>query len=1229
MTLHIIYNIIKCGIITSFAMKYTGYIKILFLVLLILLAVVYLSIYICVPYFLNKNDYSRVFTDIIKEQTGLIFITDNYKIKMSPKLDICLTTGNTALFYPDKKQILGINQSEINISTIYLLKKEIKISAIKANNFQFTTKILNNGKTSLQEYLEKHTKQNKNLFKFSQDIPSIFVNDYVIKIKDEKTGKKLKFTGKKFVASHNIDPRYIDISTAGSFYCIDSEFLKYKLKIAIPKVILKDFNNYFRTIHFDNLGNQQFKAAIDSNIKVHTKNNKFSYISGKTDIDDFSIKIGDKYLPPSYFHMTLDKGYAGITSKFYTNKNEITNIKANIKLTRPYSIVMKCNCPKADLQNLQKLAAALLEMLKIKNNLYDFKTYGTISADFSISSDLKKLKSNGKLVISSGKIIHKDVPFDITNVNAFIDFSNNYIKINRSSALVNNQPVRITGTVKPDATGSILISADNLDLKYLLKAFPVLKTNNNFVINSGKLSFSARLNGKLLEAKPQINAIIDDISGFDKLHKIKFSVKNIKTDAVLRKEVLSGAIVLQKLQFKLPDLPDNLNIVNSDKVSIKFGSNNLIVNDSKFSTGKAKAIIAANISNYSEKPDIKLLARGTLDTNILKHLISDKNSLSLYNKGYLPFTLDFRTQNNILFGDLKILANSSNYITPIIVNSFKSTNTLTHIKLRSDLKDVQINDISVYLAPGVNSLVRSVNLLKLKKTITISGTIRDVFSKNPKLENIKADTLNNINVSLPVLKDAAADIKLNIKADGDISKPSVKGNINVSNLKIPKSNIYIPQTVLILQGNQINLKIDNINAANSNISFEAVLEPDFLITNKIKYLKFTSPYMDMNYIPQLMELFNKSQYTSGIDFPYTIEDGSVSVKSFKIDNIKAQNISSKLEIKDNILYLSQLYASAYGGKIAGNIEYNLPYSIIKAKIQGRGLNALAATSDLMPKDMQLTGKLNLDADVSMFTTYSQQILKSIKGNAEIVVNNGHLGQFGRFEHFLYAQNLLSQRLINASLNSAKQAISPQDTGYFTYLKGNVKLNNGYAYFSPILTSGPKMSLYIIGNFNLLNYYADLQILGKISSEISSNLGLLGSMTIKDFLDDHTKVQVKSNVLNYYNIELPEADISKIPALSPDLKYQTKAFRVLINGATNSVKSVKSFTWVNPVGTKKRVLNEMAQKAINQNSPDKQENKFNPINNGENIQNLQTPVNISPNVKQTTPSFLDNIPDDFN
>ena len=86
---------------------------------------------------------------------------------------------------------------------------------------------------------------------------------------------------------------------------------------------------------------------------------------------------------------------------------------------------------------------------------------------------------------------------------------------------------------------------------------------------------------------------------------------------------------------------------------------------------------------------------------------------------------------------------------------------------------------------------------------------------------------------------------------------------------------------------------------------------------------------------------------------------------------------------------------------------------------------------------------------------------------------------------------------------------------------------------------------------------------------------------------------------------------------------------MINGATNSVKSVKSFTWVNPVGTKQRVLNDMAQNAINQNSPDKQENKFNPINTGENIQNLQTPVNISPNVKQTTPSFLDNIPDDFN
>ena len=70
-------------------------------------------------------------------------------------------------------------------------------------------------------------------------------------------------------------------------------------------------------------------------LKIHQKDKKFNYISGIANIDNFTIKLGSQKLPPSFFHISLDKGKATIISKFYTNKNESADINASIKIKKP------------------------------------------------------------------------------------------------------------------------------------------------------------------------------------------------------------------------------------------------------------------------------------------------------------------------------------------------------------------------------------------------------------------------------------------------------------------------------------------------------------------------------------------------------------------------------------------------------------------------------------------------------------------------------------------------------------------------------------------------------------------------------------------------------------------------------------------------------------------------------------------------------------------------------
>lgn len=1135
------------------------------------LVILYTGLYLGLPYVINSKDYSKILTDTVKKETGLIIVIHKYKLGVAPTLDVSLKADEIQAFYPDKKQFLDIKKAEVKVSVFNLLKKELKINNIKADEFQLSTKLLKNGKTTLQEYLEKNIKTDNCSINFSKELPKLKVKKYIIKIKDEKSGQKFKLAGNNFKISQNIDVHYVNFDSSGDFYCFDKRYVKYNLKLAVPKSMFIDIHKKMFDITADELYKYNLFANLNADLKVHAKDNNFKYLSGKIDIDKFTMKIGNQTLPPSFFHINLDKGKATVVSKFYTAKNESTDINANVKITKPYEIDMKCLCPKASISNLQKLTISVLELLKIKNNLTEFKADGTISADFKVQTNFKTLHSNGSLKVNNANIAHKSIPLRINKINALVDFSNDNIKIKQSDVLVNEQPVKIKGTIDSKANGNILISANNLDLNHIMNAFPMLKPQKNLVVKSGKLSFTTKIQGKLTEAAPQINALITNFNALETLNNIKISINELFIDA------------------------DN---------------KTLIINPCKINLGIAKIVLSGDIIDYLKAPSININASGTVDTALLKTFAP--KDIKLFAQGYLPIKASVTGNSREQKIKIDILANHSNYITPLHINSFAAINTLTSAEAKLEGSNLTIDDISIFYANGINGLTKTINKNKLKKAISVKGKIKN-YATVAELENLHISTEDKLNISLPEIKDSRADLTADLIINGTAQKPNVNGNILLTDVLIPQYFIKAQNIALSLNKSFINAQINNLKIKSMNVSIEAIAPTDALQTNNINYLKLNSQYIDMDYLMALMPLFEQAKYGPGTEFPFIIKTGKVNIKSFKTGQIKAENISADISSKKNILLINKMFADAYGGKAAGNITYNFPYNSLHADIQGRNMDAASAAKDFLPGDQKISGRLNFDASVDMLGTSFEQQMKTLKGRADILVKNGHLGPLGRFEHFLYAQNLLSQKLIYASLNSAKQAISPKDTGYVTYLKGMIKFSSGYAHLNPVLTSGPQMSMYITGSINLLTNYTDLQILGRVSSEVSSSMGLLGTVTIKDFLDEHTKYgPAIANLFNSFNTEIPEMDISRIPALSPDYRYQTKNFRVVIEGDPDSVKSVKSFTWVNPTGTKKKAISQKEAAAEKQTPAILTEQN-----------NEQKPSQPS-----AQPDFLNSIPDSF-
>lgn len=1187
-------------------------------------AILYCTILFGVPYFLNKKDYSTNITNIIKKETGLVLLIQDYKISIEPNLNLGIKAKSLQLFYPNKQQIADIKKGHVDISLFNLINKEIKLTTLKAEEFQFSTKLKKNGKTTISEYLEKNIKRQNNNFKFSKSIPKTKIKKYTIKLKDEESGQKYKLTGNDFELTQNQDIRFISLKTQGSAYCFERKYIDYNTKFIIPKALFDEVNKNLFNLNIENIFKQKFYAKLTSELKINTHNNKFSYLTGKINIDNFVIQIGANTLPPSHFHITTDKGTANLVSKFYTDKNEISDINAKIKLTKPYNIILDCNCKEASIENIQKIAIPILDILKIKTPIKNFKATGKINAKFNVKTDFKTIKSNGNLKVTNATLTHKQTPLKIAKANALIDFNNNRIKINQSDLLVNNQPITISGQIDADTTCNLIAKANNLDLNYITKSFSTIEKllKENIKIVAGKLSFAAEIKGKLENTKPSIKSTINNLIIEDEKLKTTVKTELVKVDLETTPDTYNGKVILNNTIIKSKNLPHIEKSLISKAITINFDKKNINLNPSKFTTGDANLTISGEIKDYQTKPNTNLIAQGTVDTDLIK--IYTQQLLKLENEGYLPIKAKICAKDNNIVTNIKILSNQTNYITPIHINNLKNTNTLTNIQLISNKEQLFINDMSVYDANGINNLLKDINTQKLKKIINLRGKIINLTTK-PTLENIRFQTLETLSIKIPNLKNATINANADITVNGDMKQPNLTGVINATNLNIPEYYIKAPTIIISFAKNIITTKVDNLKIKDITLSSTTTLPNNFAKLNQIDNIKIDANYIDLDYLLALQQYMQQAQYAPGSTFPYSIKNGDINIKKLKTGNFTAQDITANITSKGNILTINNLFASAYNGKIAGKISYNFPYTTIDAVLQGRGLNASAVATALMPKEQQLSGKLNFDAKLNMYGTRLDKQLKTLKGEADILIQNGHLGQLGRFEHFLYAQNLLSQRFIYASINSAKQAISPKDTGYFTYLKGKITFQNGFAKLSPVKTTGPNMSMYITGLSSLLNNEVDLQILGKISTDVSSSLGTFGSTTIKDFLDEHTKHgQTVANLFNFYHTELPEMDISKIPMLTPDLKYETKNFRVLISGNPQSIKAVKSFTWVNPLGTKDKILTQQIKTVI----------KNTEISNTKSVKDetisKEQQIHQNTNIEtKTTPDFLNNIPDTFN
>ncbi len=813
----------------------------------------------------------------------------------------------------------------------------------------------------------------------------------------------------------------------------------------------------------------------------------------------------------------------------------------------------------------------------------------------------------------------------IANVTTFGTFDDMHFN---GKADITNLGVAVDGKKLPESTVDIKLNGQNSQGYAKLYTGKDELTELVGKFHTGKkpaIDLNCKSNAKFKSVIDMIDSIAKTF-GYNDLDTLSATGEidadfSIKSD--LKKIDSSGYIKVPSASFAYKLYNITVNDVFAD---IDLSNNSVNINDARLSVLGQPLKIAgyvtqdadADIKITADKLSIKglLLALGQIA--LLKENKINSGTISL--NALLKGKLDKIVPKIDLSIDNVNVKNLPSDTTVTVANS-KVNLTTDGVKTNGGVNVVNakvINPMAVISAPNAkitfgekDLTVDSAYLLLNKSRIDLTGKVADYMT----------DKINfNINANGKLL---ASDLRSMIPADyrSEVSglgavplKVSVAGNTKTQDIKFNLSaNQYNYLALLkvaelagkntVISGD-IHINGDNLKFQNTGISANgssvAILQGGISdlyksqklnmnvstfknVTLEIPYMKKSTMVAGGNIdiggnalnpilkghvsvplikIPDL--LLTMSDMSISLNGP--IVKGKGTLKKFVSGGIVADNLTSDFSLKNNVFYLNNLSGDAFEGKVNGDISYNIVNGHAGVKFKGTGMNAEKAIAGGAGLKNALSGKLGFDANVTLHGATDIEMMKNLKGSANFEIVDGELGNVGRFENMIFAQNIMSNPIMKAGVESVRALPVVKDTAKFKTITGKMTFSNGWADLSPVKTSGPSMAYYITGRYNLINASANLVILGRISAEVVKLLGPLGEMSVSKLVSlipgigKSTVALVRAITTNPYGEK-----VSEIPALSSGNKNY-KDFKVQFNGGVESTSSVKSFRWLSVCDT---------------------------------------------------------------
>lgn len=1167
-----------------------------------ILFVAYLAVLLLFPKYVNIKGFKDNFERQFFEQTGLYLNVERLSVEPAIRTSLNLDAHHAVVLYPDKKEMFKARDLTLKIKILPIIFRKVEVEKIVVNRPIVSISIDKNGDCSFDKYLNlKYSPKANGGFVISEKLPEILLNRYKIKFYDKMyvapfvlEGEKLRVTrtfgiGNKVVTTGTLSQngnKFVDFSTI-----LESYLTKTPQKL-------------FNTNPFRYLKQYDVKVKVASKIKIEEGENS-PKITGQADFTDLSFVLNGALMKNNFINLKFNDNKIAVNADVKASPTDRIKLDGIVTVGKNLLFDIKCEANNINLNNLKSTAETLLNAMNVKNPLSLYSVNGRANLNFKIKSGKNSLSSSGIAEIIDASVKSKELPCSISGISSKINFANDSIKIEPTKLLVNATPIELRGTVNSSAKADIFVIGKNLSVVNLLKFVPDLKIPDI----KGFVGFSANLKGNLNNLETLISADLNNIVVSDNGKILtKFEGGNVKFSADLKS--FEGTATLTNTSILPFDLLNNL---KSEKLTLNIKKDKIELPKTQMTFGGTGFEVNGKITDYTSKtPDFDFDIAGKLNSTALYNVIKRQKGaekLLAATKGNVGVVGNIKGVGQKITVKADLTANRDNYISCFVIKELLGMPSLTKVYAEFDGKNLDMKEVSL-----------NKNGVKKETILSLQGKVLNV--QKPRFDKVRVVIPNAMTFALAGLKNSEITVKSDILLNGTPEKPSVQGDLEIRNINVPEYKLHSQTNKITFDADNIKVNLPNLQIGNSVFNVETSVPATLKQPFVLRGLKLKSSSLDLNEISEIFETVQTNPVYPGVELPIKTDGGVAQISKFKIGGLQAENITADVSINNNILSMKNIKGTAYGGSVSGKSEYNFLKMLSLSEISGKNAQMSHLFRDLTGKNDGTVGLIDYKLKLSSVGTKFSQQIRTSKGYMEYTATRGVMGPLGQFEHFLHAQNLISDSIFKTTVYKLSRAIKPQNTGVFTVSKGKTEIKNGIATLKSLTVEGPKMSLYITGKINLLNDVTDVKIYGRISQEIEDALGSFATRSSQTILTTSSETSIGNIFYDDYNTTLPKSVIDAIPPLNPNTGMSSRPFVVVIKGSPDNIKSVKSFKWiVDATNAPTPVLREVEVKKPQPKTQTPQ---------SQDILQQQRPV-VPQKQPQTPsmPSFMDSLPDNIN